>query len=179
MCGGHRVSTVREQQQRGWCEVRRRGCTGGTSLQHSSLPPTPLGRFQVLRHPNQPTNAYPLKGAKSGNNLLFSFIRREIKPFRHLPSALEDSVAKWTTTLNYTPCLSGTQQQRPKDYDREHSYGSARTGPTHNFTGLDWTISLLAEPQCCGTMERYVPLTEVSEIRDSYDIACHVDFLTY
>lgn len=111
-----------------------------------------VGPFSSFETP-QITNAYPLKSAKSGNNLLFSFTKREIKSFRHLPPALEESVGKWTI-FNYTPRPTGTQKQRPKDWYRQYS--------SESWQGQGSLTTLRACPRqypcwqnrsSCGTME--------------------------
>lgn len=135
--GGLRASAVRDQQQRAGCAHRK-----GLGWWHESpvrLTTTHSTRPISSTETPQTTNAYPLKGAKSGDNLLLSLIRRGKKSFRRLSPALEDSVAAKWTTFNHTPGPTGTQKQQPQDRHREHSSGS-RQGQ-----GL-----LTASPACLG-----------------------------
>lgn len=152
----------------------RRGYTRGRSLQQSSLPPTLEGLFPALRH-HGTANAHPFKGTKFGNNLLFPFIKREIKSFRHMPPALEDSVAKWTI-FNYTPVQPGNRSLRT---ERQHPSGSwQRQGPlttlldgpadTH-AAGTTVAVGLWTGSSCCLKTLRH----------NSCQIACHMGLLIY
>lgn len=103
------VSAVRDSSRGG-----RRGAGGLSWWQESSAERTTTHIVRrAFFQPGDTVNnqrTYPFRGTKFGNNLLFPFIK-EIKTFRHVPSALEDNAAKWTP-FNYTLCP--TRKQRPK-----------------------------------------------------------------
>ena len=163
--GGLRASAVRDQQQRAGCAHRK-----GLGWWHESpvrLTTTHSTRPISSTETPQTTNAYPLKGAKSGDNLLLSLIRRGKKSFRRLSPALEDSVAAKWTTFNHTPGPTGTQKQQPQDRHRALFWVTARTRTAHSIPGLSWPRPPWQNCSGCGATKGQLPRPEVFEIQDS------------
>lgn len=108
-----------------------------------------------------PTNAHPFKGAKSGDNVTVLLTRESTPP------ALEDSVATWTPS-HYMPRPTSKRSLRTAaDSTRPAPGGQALSRPPALACPMPPAGSTTAAVglQNCG----------VSEVRDSYGIACEVD----